>query len=52
MAIVLGPNRYGKAELRLLHVSGGEVFYASDRPYGLIEETIHRDDAPPPGKAW
>src|SRR5260370_4993619 len=32
-------------------VNGGEVFYASDRPYGLIEGTITRDDAPPPGKA-
>jgi urate oxidase len=30
----------------------GEVFYASDRPYGLIEGTVLRDDAPPPGKAW
>jgi urate oxidase len=33
-------------------VNAGEVFYASDRPYGLIEGTITRDDAPPPGKAW
>jgi urate oxidase len=32
--------------------NGGEVFYASDRPYGLIEGTVLRDDAPPPGKAW
>jgi urate oxidase len=32
--------------------NGGEVFYASDRPYGLIEGTVARDDAPPPGKAW
>jgi urate oxidase len=30
----------------------GEVFYASDRPYGLIEGTITRDDAPPAPKAW
>jgi urate oxidase len=29
-----------------------EVFYASDRPYGLIEGTITRDDAPEPGIAW
>jgi urate oxidase len=29
-----------------------EVFYASDRPYGLIEGTITRDDAPDPGLAW
>ena len=32
--------------------NGGEVFYAADRPYGLIEGTVIRDDAPPPGKAW
>ncbi len=32
--------------------SNGEVFYAADRPYGLIEGTVTRDDAPPPGKAW
>jgi urate oxidase len=30
----------------------GEVFFAADRPYGLIEGTVTRDDAPPPGKAW
>jgi len=30
----------------------GQVFYAADRPYGLIEGTVTRDDAPPPGKAW
>ena len=29
-----------------------EVFYASDRPYGLIEGTVMRDDAPEPGHAW
>ena len=29
-----------------------EVFYAADRPYGLIEGTITRDDAPDPGFAW
>ena len=29
-----------------------EVFYASDRPYGLIEGTVTRDDAPEPGLAW
>jgi urate oxidase len=32
--------------------NAGEVFYAADRPYGLIEGTVTRDDAPPPGKAW
>jgi urate oxidase len=29
-----------------------EVYYAADRPYGLIEGTVTRDDAPPPGRAW
>ena len=29
-----------------------EVFYASDRPYGLIEGTVLRDDAADPGLAW
>jgi urate oxidase len=29
-----------------------EVFYAADRPYGLIEGTILRDDAENPGPAW
>jgi urate oxidase len=29
-----------------------EVFYAADRPYGLIEGTIVRDDAEDPGPAW
>ncbi|HKB31003.1 MAG TPA: urate oxidase [Streptosporangiaceae bacterium] len=30
----------------------GEVFYAADRPYGLIQCGVERDDAPPPGMAW
>ena len=29
-----------------------EVFYASDRPYGLIEGTVIRDDAAPADQAW
>jgi urate oxidase len=29
-----------------------EVFHADDRPYGLIEATVTRDDAPAPGPAW
>jgi urate oxidase len=29
-----------------------EVFHADDRPYGLIEATVTRDDAPEPGPAW
>jgi urate oxidase len=28
------------------------VFYAADRPYGRIEGTVTRDDAPPAGSAW
>ena len=30
----------------------GEVFIAADRPYGLIEATVARDDAPDAGDAW
>ena len=29
-----------------------EVYYAADRPYGLIEGIVTRDDAPDPGRAW
>lgn len=29
-----------------------EVFNADDRPYGLIQATITRDDAPDAGPAW
>lgn len=29
-----------------------EVFHADDRPYGLIEGTVRRDDAPDPGPAF
>lgn len=30
----------------------GEVFHVADRPYGLIEATVERDDAPGAGRAW
>ena len=30
----------------------GEVFYASDRPYGLLQCTAERDGAGPAGPAW
>jgi urate oxidase len=30
----------------------GEVFSAADRPYGLIEGTVLRDDASDAGRAW
>ena len=29
-----------------------EVFYAADRPYGLIEGTVRHDDAAPAEEAW
>lgn len=29
-----------------------EVYLAADRPYGLIEGSVTRDDAPSPGRAW
>jgi urate oxidase len=29
-----------------------EVWYAADRPYGLIEASVIRDDAPPAGSVW
>ena len=29
-----------------------QVFYAADRPYGLIEASVLRDDAPAAGSAW
>lgn len=29
-----------------------EVFHADDRPYGLIQASAIRDDAPPAGDAW
>ncbi|HEY3260920.1 MAG TPA: urate oxidase [Pseudonocardiaceae bacterium] len=28
------------------------VYHAADRPYGLIEGTVLREDAPPAGEAW
>ena len=30
----------------------GEVFWAADRPYGLIEVEVRRDDEDPPAAAW
>ncbi len=32
--------------------NANEVFVAADRPCGLIEATVLRDDAPAPGSAW
>jgi urate oxidase len=33
-------------------VNDGVVFHADDRPYGLIEGEVRRDDAPPAPQAW
>lgn len=33
-------------------INDNEVYYAADRPYGLIEGNVLRDDAPEPGLAW
>jgi urate oxidase len=33
-------------------VNRGEVFHADDRPYGLIQCAVQRDDAPPAGPCW
>jgi urate oxidase len=30
----------------------GEVFHAADRPYGLVEAQVRRDDAPDETVAW
>jgi urate oxidase len=30
----------------------GEVYFAADRPYGLIEGTVLSEDAPDAGLAW
>jgi len=48
------PNRHHFAvDLSPFGLSNdNEVFYASDRPYGLIEGTVIRDDAPEAGFAW
>ncbi|MFZ2178196.1 MAG: urate oxidase [Rhodococcus sp. (in: high G+C Gram-positive bacteria)] len=32
--------------------NNNEVFYAADRPYGLIQATVQRSDAPDAGPAW
>jgi urate oxidase len=32
--------------------NNNEVFFAADRPYGLIEGSVIRDDAQDPGLAW
>jgi urate oxidase len=32
--------------------NNNEVFHAADRPYGLIQATVTRDDASDPGPAW
>ncbi len=32
--------------------NNGEVFIAADRPYGLIEATVGREETPDSGSAW
>ena len=32
--------------------NNGEVFHADDRPYGLIQAAVSREDAPDAGPAW
>ncbi|QLY28901.1 urate oxidase [Nocardia huaxiensis] len=48
------PNKHHfLVDLSPFHVENeGEVFIAADRPYGLIEASLHRDDASDPGSAW
>jgi urate oxidase len=48
------PNRHHfLADLSPFELSNpGEVFYAADRPYGLIQCAVQRDDASDPGQAW
>jgi urate oxidase len=48
------PNKHHFAvDLRPFDLENdNEVFYAADRPYGLIEGTVTRDDAPPADLAW
>jgi urate oxidase len=48
------PNRHHfLVDLEQFGVANnGEVFVAADRPYGLIEAAVTRDDAPDAGDAW
>jgi urate oxidase len=48
------PNKHHfDVDMSLFGVdSKGEVFYAQDRPYGLIEGTVQRDDTTPAEEAW
>ena|SRR5579864_474835 len=48
------PNRHHFAvDLSPFGLSNdNEVFFAADRPYGLIEGTVIREDAPEAGFAW
>jgi urate oxidase len=48
------PNRHHfEVDLeRFGLTNAGEVFIAADRPYGLIEATLTRDDATDAGEAW
>jgi urate oxidase len=51
--LVLPNKHHYTVDLSAFNIKNpGEVLYAADRPYGLIEGTVTRDDAPPPGLAW
>ena len=48
------PNKHHfLVDLAPFHLdNNGEVFIAADRPYGLIEAALSRDDSSDPGAAW
>ncbi|WP_446686978.1 hypothetical protein [Phytohabitans kaempferiae] len=48
------PNRHHVlADLEPFGMTNpGEVFWAQDRPHGLIEVTVHNNDDPPAPEAW
>ena len=53
-AVLSAPNKhhavYDLSKFGL--VNNNEVFHADDRPYGLIQATMARDDPPGPGPGW
>jgi urate oxidase len=51
---IAAPNKHHfLADLSPFGIANpGEVFFAADRPYGLIEAVVVRDDAPDAGDAW
>lgn len=51
---LIAPNKHHFAyDLARFGIdSANEVFHADDRPYGLIQASVTRDDAPDAGPAW